>query len=92
MVTGAAVVFLTDSAKQGVEILFLSVLLMFVSESTSPFEPKSNLCPYRCENGIILASMHVDLVLKVDLSAEGSQSSSTIPILLIAANVFVILL
>lgn len=43
---------------------------------------------YRWGNGIILASMYVALLLKVDLAEEDSRSSSAITVLLIAANVF----
>lgn len=42
-------------------------------------------------NGIILASMYVAFLLKVDVSSEGSQSVSAFSGVLIAARVFTIL-
>ena len=79
-----------NSAEQIAIVLFLAVVFMFVSESISPFKSKSDMWLYRWGNGIILASMYVALLLKVDLEGEESNSSSAITVLLIAANVFMV--
>ena len=90
VLTGAAVFILPDSAEQVAIVLFLAVVFMFVSESISPFESKCDMWLYRWGNGIILASMYVALLLKVDLAVEGSRNSSAVTALLIAANIFMV--
>ncbi|CAM9337471.1 unnamed protein product, partial [Laminaria digitata] len=90
VLTGAAVFILPGSADQVAIVLLFAVVFMFVSESLSPFNSKSDMWLYRWGNGIILASMYVALLLKVDFDMEGSKSSSAITALLIAAHVFMI--
>ncbi|CAM9118057.1 unnamed protein product, partial [Laminaria digitata] len=90
VLTGTAVFVLPDTAEQVAIVLFFAVVFMFVSESLSPFSSTSDMWLYRWGNGIILASMYVALLLKVDLAMEGSQSSSAITVLLIGAHVFMI--
>ncbi|CAM9493608.1 unnamed protein product, partial [Laminaria digitata] len=90
VLTAAAVFVLPDTAEQVAIVLFLAVIFVFVSESMSPFKSDTDMRIYRWGNGIILASMYVALLLRVDLAEEGSQSSSTITVVLIAANVFMI--
>lgn len=45
---------------------------------------------YRWANGIILASMYVALLMKVDTSSEQSSTPSAFGTVLIAANVFLV--
>ena len=90
VLTGAAVFVISDSAEQIAFVLLLAVVFMFISESISPFESRLDMWLYRWGNGIILASMYVALLLKVDLAVEGSHGSGTITALLIAANVFML--
>ncbi|CAM9562008.1 unnamed protein product, partial [Laminaria digitata] len=86
VLTGAAVFILPDSAAQIAIVLLLAVVCMFIFESLSPFANRVDIWLYRWGNGIILASMYVALLLKVDLVGEDSQTSSAITALLIAAN------
>ncbi|CAM9541659.1 unnamed protein product, partial [Laminaria digitata] len=90
VLTGAAVFVLPGSAEQVAIVLFLAVAFMLVSEALCPFRSITDMWLYRWGNGIILASMYVALLLKVDLAEEDSRSSSAITVLLIAANVFMI--
>ena len=90
VLTGVAVFVLPDSAEQVAIVLLLAVGFVFVSESLSPFKSNDDMWLYRWGNAIILASMYVAFLLKVDLAKEGSQSSSAITVLLIAANVFML--
>ena len=90
--TGAAVFVLPNSAEQIAVIFLLAVVFTFISESLSPFEAKADMWLYRWGNVIILASMYVALLLKVELANEGSQASSVMTALLIAGNVFMILM
>ncbi|CAM9368546.1 unnamed protein product, partial [Laminaria digitata] len=88
--TGAAVFVLPGRAEQVAIVLFIAVVFMFVSESLSPFESKGDMWLHRWGNGIILASMYVAFLLKVDVAVEDSRSSSAMTAVLIAANVFMI--
>lgn len=90
VLTGAAVFILPDTAEQVAIVLFFAVVFMFISESLSPFNSKTDMWLYRWGNGIIVASMYVAFLLKVDLTVEGSETSSAITALLIAAHVFMI--
>ena len=90
VLTGVAVFVLPDSAEQVAIVLFFAVVFMFVSESISPFESKSDMWLYRWGNGIILSSMYVALLLKVDIAGEESRSTSAVAALLIAANLFMV--
>ena len=91
VLTGAAVFVFPDTAEQVAIVLLIAVIFTFISESFSPFESKMDMWLYRWGNGIILASMYVALLLKVDLAEDGSRSSLTITVLLIGANAFLLL-
>lgn len=91
VLTGAAVFIMPGTAEQIAIVLLLAVVFTFISESLSPFKSKLDMWLYRWGNGVILASMYVALLLKVDLTTEGSRTSSSITVLLIAANVFLII-
>lgn len=88
--TGAAVFVLPDTAEQVAIVLFLALGFVFISESLSPSDSNSDMWIYRWGNGILLASIYVALLLKVDLAGEESRSSAAITFLLIAAHVFMI--
>ncbi|CAM9499262.1 unnamed protein product, partial [Laminaria digitata] len=90
MLTGVAVFVLPDTAEQIAIVLLLAVVFVFISESISPFESSSDMWIYRWGNGVILASMYVAFLLKVDLAGEESRGSAAITVLLIAAHVFMI--
>eukprot|EP00903_Cladosiphon_okamuranus_P006342 g6212.t1 len=90
MLTGAAVFILPDSAAQIAIVLLLAVVFLFASESLSPFGKEIDMGLSRWCNGVILASMYVALLLKVDLSNEGTGSLSVFVGVLIAANVFMV--
>lgn len=90
MLTGVAVFVLPDSAAQIAVVLLLAVVFLFVSESLSPFEKRIDMGLYRWGNGVILMSMYVALLLKVDVSEEGDGTLSAFVIVLIAANVFMV--
>ncbi|CAM9642939.1 unnamed protein product, partial [Laminaria digitata] len=90
--TGAAVFVLPNSAEQIAVIFLLAVVFTFISESLSPFEGKADMWLYRWGSVIILGSMYVALLLKVELADEESHASSVMTALLIAGNVFLILM
>ena len=88
--TGAAVFVLPNTADQIAVVLLVAVIFMFISESLSPFENNHDMWLYRWGNGIILVSMYVALLLKVDLTGEESDISMVMTTVLILANVMMI--
>ena len=88
--TGIAVFVLPNSPAQIAFELLLAVFFTYVSESLSPFESMIDMCLYRWGNGVIFSSMYVALLLKVDVSQEGTEALSAYTGVLIAANVFMI--
>ncbi|CAM9983219.1 unnamed protein product [Laminaria digitata] len=89
--TGTAVFILPNSADQIAFIFLLAILFTFVSESLSPFATKADMWLYRWGNAIILGSMYVALLLKVELADKESKTSSLMTTLLIAANVLLVM-
>lgn len=89
--TGIAVFVLPNSPAQIAVVLLLAVVFLFISESMSPFTKSVDMGLYRWGNGIILASMYVALLLKVDVSDEESATLSAFAGVLIAANICMVL-
>ncbi|CAM9494231.1 unnamed protein product, partial [Laminaria digitata] len=85
--TGAAVFVLPNSADQIAVVLLVAVIFTFISESLSPFENKYDMWLYRWGNAVLLVSMYIALLLKVELAAEASRISVAMTALLIATNV-----
>ncbi|CAN0175417.1 unnamed protein product, partial [Laminaria digitata] len=89
--TGIAVFVLPNSPAQIAVVLLLAVVFLFLSESMAPFQKSVDMGLYRWGNGIILASMYVALLLKVDVSNEESDTLTVFAAVLIAANICMIL-
>lgn len=79
-----------NSVTQIAVVLLVAAVLLFVSESMSPFGSSVDMSLYRWGNGIILASMYVALLLKVDVSSDQSGAYAAFGMVLIAANVFLV--
>ncbi|CAN0452518.1 unnamed protein product, partial [Laminaria digitata] len=90
LLTGAAVFVLPNTADQIAIVLLVAVIFMFISETLSPFENNHDLWLYRWGNAIILLSMYVALLLKVELAGEESGILLAMTAVLIAANVCMI--
>lgn len=90
ILTGIAVFILPDSAAQIAVVLLLAVVFLFISESLSPFKTRVDMRLYRWGNGIVLASMYVALLLKVDVSAENGDNLYAFSVVLIVAHVFMV--
>lgn len=89
--TGIAVFVLPGSTAQIAIVLLLAVVFLFISESLSPFKEKIDMGLYRWGNGIVLGSMYVALLVKVDVSKEDTGTLSAFAAVLIAANVFMVI-
>ena len=90
--TGAAVFVVPNSADQIAVIFLLAIVFTFVSESLFPSETKIDMWLYRWGNAIILGSMYVALLFKVELADKEIDSSSLMTAVLIAANVLLIVI
>lgn len=90
ILTGVAVFVLPGSTAQIAVVLLLAVVFLFLSESLSPFEKKIDMGLYRWGNGIIVASMYLALLLKVEVSQEGNGTLTAFVVVLIAANIFMV--
>ncbi|CAN0326574.1 unnamed protein product [Ectocarpus sp. 6 AP-2014] len=88
--TGVATFVFPGSAAQIAIVLLLAVVSLFVSESLSPFHSSIDMGLYRWGNGVVLGSMYVALLLKVDVSREGTDTVSAFAGVLIAANVVMV--
>lgn len=88
--TAAAAFVMPGTSTQTAVVLLVAVVFVFASESISPFQDKYDMWLYRWGNGIILSSMYVALLVKVELTEDGSHHSSAFAVLLILANVFMI--
>ena len=91
LLTGAAVFVLPGSSAQIAAILLVAVVFMFISESLSPFESRTDMWVYRWGNVIIFASMYVALLLSVEVTGDASPGTHVVSALLITANVVLIL-
>ena len=90
ILAGAAVFVLPGSALQIAVVLLLAVVLAFVSESLQPFQEDMEMWLYRWGNGVLLLSMYVALLRKVNVSGD-SPTGLSFSGVFIAANVLMIL-
>lgn len=89
--TAAEVFVLPNSISQIAVVLLLAAVFLFVSESLSPFGKSIDMRLYRWGNGIVLASMYVALLVKVNISNEDQISLSAFGKVLIFANVCMVI-
>ena len=90
LLTGAAVFVLPNTPDQIAVVLLVAVIFMFISESLSPFENNHDMWLYRWGNAVVLMSMYVALVLKVELAGDESRILLVMTTVLVVANVFMI--
>lgn len=87
--TGVAVFVIPGSSAQIALVLLLAVVFLFISESLAPFSTSIDMGLYRWGNGVIIGSMYVALLLKIDASQEEDDMTlSAFAVALVAANVF----
>ncbi|CAM9242427.1 unnamed protein product, partial [Laminaria digitata] len=64
----------SNSAAQISAVLLLAVVSVCISEAISPFQKKRDTNIYRWGNGIIVASMYVAFLMKVDVGADTERA------------------
>lgn len=90
VLTGIAAFVLPNSTAQIAIVLLVAVVFVFVSEVIAPFNEVADANLYRWGNGIIVTSLYVALLLKIDLADESEESTVAFSGVLIAANVVMI--
>ena len=90
VLTGAAVFVAPGSDAQIAVVLLLAVIFSFVSESMQPFAENVEMWLYRWGNGVLLTSMYVALLRKVDVSGDDAPTQSVFLGVFIAANVLMV--
>lgn len=89
--TGIAVLVVPNSTAQISIVLFFAVVFVFISEAVSPFEKAAHMNLYRWGNGVVVASMYVAFLMKIDVAKDNTHALLTFSGVLIAANVFMII-
>ena len=79
------------SAAQVSIAFFFAVVFVFLTEALSPFQKSAHTMLYRWGNGVIVASMYVAFLTKVDVGEDKKQHALlTYSGVLILANVFMV--
>ena len=80
-----------NSAAQVSIAFYFAVVFVFIAEALSPFQKSADTMLYRWGNGVIVASMYVAFLTKVDVGEEKKQYALlTFSGVLILANVFMV--
>ena len=69
----AAFVRANSAARVSIAFLF-AVVFVFIAEALSPFQKSADTMLYRWRNGVIVASMYVAFLMKVDVSGITTPS------------------
>lgn len=88
--TGIAVLIAPNSTAQLSMVLLFAVVFVFISETLSPFRNAADTNLYRWGNGIIVASMYVAFLMKIDVAHDETEALLTFSGVLIAANAFMV--
>ena len=80
-----------NSATQVSMVFLFAVVFVFISEALSPFEKSADTRLYRWGNGVVVASMYVAFLMKVDVGEQTHYALLTYSGVLILANVFMVI-
>ena len=88
--TAIAAFVLPNSVAQLAIAFMFAVVYVFFSEVWSPFQEAIDTGLYRCGNGVIVASMYVAFLTKIDFEEDTSDYLLTFSGVLMAAKVFIV--
>ncbi|CAM9096218.1 unnamed protein product, partial [Laminaria digitata] len=88
--TGIAVFVIPNSTAQISIALLFALVFVFISEALSPFEKGVDMGLYRWGNAIVVASMYVAFLMKIDVGQDTTYALLTFSGVLIAANGFMV--
>jgi len=91
MLTGVVVFVYPDSAAQIAVALMMAIVFFVVFEALAPYDFSFDLWASRTGHAIVVASMFLALLLKVDVSEEQAKSQRAFEAVLVAVNVMIIL-
>lgn len=79
-----------NSVAQLAIVLIFAVVFVFISEAISPFAKSADMNLYRWGNGIVVASMYVAFLMRIDVGHDNTPALLTFSGVLIAANSFMV--
>ena len=88
--TSTATFAFPNSTVQIAIALMFALTFVFISEVLSPFERSADMGLYRWGNGILVASMYVAFLTKIDIGEDTRYALLTFSGVLIAANAFLV--
>ena len=88
--TSIAAFVLPNSTVQISIAFFLAVVFVFISEVLSLFEKSVDMGLYRWGNGVVVASMYVAFLVKMNIGQDTTYALLTFSGVLIAANIFMV--
>ncbi|CAM9400274.1 unnamed protein product, partial [Choristocarpus tenellus] len=86
MLTGVVVFIYPNSAAQVAITFFLALGFLWLTEVLRPYQKESDAWLSRVGHFVVLSSMYVALLLKVDVSDENGASQDVFSIVLIVSN------
>lgn len=91
ILTAIASFIFPNSTAQIAIVLLVAFAFVFISESVSPFEKEIDTILYRWGNGIIVGSVYIALLMKMEVANESIEAVSAFSAILIIANVTMLL-
>ena len=86
LLAGVVVFIYPNTTSQIAVTLALAVVAGFVSESIAPYKSKWDAWISRIGHVVVIASMYLALLLKIDVSNENTKSQKTFEIILVAVH------
>lgn len=87
ILTAIAAFVLPNSTAQIAIVLLVAFAFVFLSETISPFQKEIDTILYRWGNGIIVASVYIALLMKMEVGTNSIESVSAFSVILVVANV-----
>ena len=85
--TGTAAFVLPNSTAQIAIVLLIALAFVFLAESMSPFEREVDAMLYRWGGGIIVGSVYIALLMKLEVGIDSTEAVTAFSVVLISANV-----
>ncbi|CAM9780305.1 unnamed protein product [Ascophyllum nodosum] len=91
MLAGVVVFIYPNTAAQIADTLAIAVVFMMLSEVLAPYESQWDTWISRTGHAIVVASMYLALLLKVDVSGEDDSSQKTFEVTMVVAHASLII-
>lgn len=87
ILTAIASFIFPNSTAQIAIVLLVAFAFVFISESMSPFDKEIDTILYRWGNGIIVGSVYIALLMKMEIGNESIEAILAFSVVLVTANV-----